>query len=62
MALQPGAHPAQIRDAVTSECYLEPLLPLPDYDSAWWMYYRRFVGSRRWQNTFHDRQGYPNRN
>ena len=56
MALQVGAHPAQIKDAVTSKsCCLRVFTRRLTITSTWWLHDCRSVGSGRWEGPFNNR-------
>ena len=63
MVLQGGAHPAQIKDSVTSMWIrLHALMNANIYSfpSAWRMYHCRSTGIRRWKSSLHYSSSYPN--
>ena len=56
MALQVGAHPAQIKDAVTSKsCCLRVFTRRLTITSTWWLHDCRSVGSGGWEGPFNNR-------
>src|ERR1700675_3680513 len=63
MVLQTGAHPAQIKDTVTSKCtHVRYSVADPNYlHSARRLHNRRFACTGRWQSAIHYCSWYTNR-